>query len=166
MSYINIENNINSSIRVISDHIIEVVGLSKITDGFRLYLDNGLLVGDYTDYKYPYRDISESIYQYSNNKSVYVEPIVVEPVIHIPTEEEIAEELRQSKINEIYNKISSIDSEFKSLDYVGIKIATGRATIEEYATEIDRMNELAIMKDKLEEELKTLWWKYYIYCQY
>ena len=85
---------------------------------------------------------------------------------YVPTEEELAEIARQEKIAQIQSQIITIDAEFATLDYVGIKIATGRATVEEYKTEIDRMNELATMKDALEEELLSLWWKYYIYYQY
>lgn len=41
-------------------------------------------------------------------------------------------------------------------DYIGVKIATGRATVEEYATEIALMTEKANRINEIDEELKTL----------
>ena len=72
------------------------------------------------------------------------------------TEEQKAEIEKQNKINEINSKIYSIDNEFKTLDYIGIKIATGRATIDEYKDEIEKMTKLADEKNKLENELNKL----------
>lgn len=108
-------------------------------------------VGNYEDFTTIYLIKAETTIQYSNDGTIYVEPIP-----YIPTPEELAEIERQEKIVNIQSQINTIDSEFTTLDYVGIKIATGRATLEEYATEIARMNELATMKDALEEELKLV----------
>lgn len=43
-------------------------------------------------------------------------------------------------------------AELRSLDYIGVKIATGRATREEYAQQIARMDELAQRINELEGE--------------
>lgn len=72
------------------------------------------------------------------------------------TDEQKAEIEKQNRINEINSRIYSIDNEFKSLDYIGIKIATGRATIDEYKDDIARMTELADEKNELEKELKEV----------
>lgn len=40
-------------------------------------------------------------------------------------------------------ELAKCERELQSLDYIGVKIATGRATKEEYAEQIARMNELA-----------------------
>lgn len=50
-------------------------------------------------------------------------------------------------------RLWQIDEEFRRLDYIGIKIATGRATVAEYAQEIARMEELAEEKNKIMAEL-------------
>lgn len=39
--------------------------------------------------------------------------------------------------------LRKLEKELASMDYIGVKIATGRATIEEYKEEIQKMNELA-----------------------
>lgn len=93
----------------------------------------------------------------SNDGSVYAEPVVEpEPEQKEPTEEEKAEQERQNKIVDTESRIAAIDAEFRTLDYIGIKIATGRATIEEYKTEIARMTELADEKNELITELESL----------
>ena len=152
MSYIN-DKQIGM-IKPISDNVIEVIGLPQTNSGFTFYLDNDVAVGHYEDYTTVYLIKDETTIQYSNDGSVYVEPEPIPiPEPYIPTEEELAEIERQNKIAQ---QIGVIDAEFANLDYIGIKIATGRATLEEYVTEIARMNELATMKDALEEELKLV----------
>ena len=156
MSYIN--DHESGTIIPLSQHIIEVSGLNKSSNGFILYLDNGAPIGDYSKFTYLYRVIDDEklTYQYSDDGSVYVEPIIEEPIVIEPTEEE----LRIAKINEqlstLYSQLSEIESDFSKLDYVGIKIATGRATIEEYAKEITLMNELALQKDALNAQIMVL----------
>ena len=155
MSYIN-DKQIGM-IKPISDNVIEVIGLPQTTSGFTFYLDNDVAVGNYENFTTVYLIKDETTIQYSNDGSVYVEPEPIPiPEPYVPTEEELAEIERQNKIANIQSQINTIDAEFSKLDYVGIKIATGRATLEEYVTEIARMNELATMKDALEEELKLV----------
>lgn len=93
----------------------------------------------------------------SNDGSVYVEPAVEptpEPVKL--TDEQKAEIEKQEKISELESKIMEVDAEFKTLDYIGIKIATDRATIDDYKPEIEKMTELADRKNQLETELAEL----------
>ena len=162
MSYINNKQYKDCKLIPKSENIIEVVGVPQTTSGFSFYLDNDMMVGDYSEFTTIYRVIDSNTIQYSNDSSIYVEPEPIPvPEPYVPTEEELAEIARQEKIAQIQSQIMEIDAEFATLDYVGIKIATGRATVEEYKTEIDRMSELATMKDALEEELKLLWERYY-----
>ena len=44
----------------------------------------------------------------------------------------------------------------KAHDYIGIKIATGRATVEEYATEIEEMKEKAERINEIDRLLESL----------
>ena len=155
MSYIN--DNLIGMIKPISDNIIEVVGLPQTNSGFTMYLDNGMEVGNYEDFTTVYLIKDETTIQYSNDGTIYVEPKPIPiPEPYVPTEEELAKIERQNKIAQINSQIEVVDAEFSGLDYIGIKIATGRATLEEYATEIARMDELATMKNALEEELKLV----------
>lgn len=54
-------------------HLIKVSGLIQHTSGFRLYLDNDVLVGDYSNFIYPYLDptLGEGVYEYSDNNMSY-----------------------------------------------------------------------------------------------
>lgn len=99
----------------------------------------------------------DNIVTLSNDGSVYTEPVPEpDPVEPEPTEEQKKEQERLTKVAETESKIATIDAEFKTLDYIGIKIATGRATVDEYQDEIARMTELADEKNELETELATL----------
>lgn len=68
-----------------------------------------------------------------------------EPEPYTPTEFE--------KINE---KILNTMYQLEQLDYIGIKIATGRATADEYRDEIERMNQLAEELNELRQQLAEL----------
>lgn len=54
-----------------------------------------------------------------------------------------------TELDKLNERLYKIENEFKSLDYIGIKIATGRATVEEYAEEIARMEELSQEKNEV-----------------
>lgn len=69
----------------------------------------------------------------------------VEPEPYEPTELE----KKQQELWETEQKL-------RELDYIGVKIATGRATIEEYADEIADMSRLADKVNKLRAEIKEL----------
>lgn len=93
----------------------------------------------------------------SNDGSVYTEPEASEEVTTAElTEEEKAENEKRQKISDLESQISAVDAEFRTLDYIGIKIATGRATIDDYKPEIEKMTELADKKNELESELAEL----------
>lgn len=62
-----------------------------------------------------------------------------------PTELEIAQA-----------ELCATEQQLKELDYIGIKIATGRATIEEYKDQIAVMSQLAEQISELRKKIKTL----------
>lgn len=68
-----------------------------------------------------------------------------EPEPYVPTELE----KKQQELWETEQKL-------RDLDYIGVKIATGRATIEEYAEEIAEMSRLADKVNQLRAEIKEL----------
>ena len=72
------------------------------------------------------------------------------------TDEEKAAHDTQQQKNALYEEKGEIESELTKLDYIGVKIATGRATKEEYAAEISRMNKLAERINEIDEELAKL----------
>jgi hypothetical protein len=58
-------------------HLIKVSGLVQHESGFRLYLDNDVMIGDYSKFIYPYEDpnLGEGVYMYSDNNLVYEEEV-------------------------------------------------------------------------------------------
>lgn len=62
----------------------------------------------------------------------------------------------QQKKEEIMSEINALDQLMQSQDYIGIKIAMGRATKEEYAEEIAQSEQWAQRKSELENMLKNI----------
>ena len=61
----------------------------------------------------------------------------------------VEEENKQSLAQEL----AQCESRLKELDYIGVKIATGRATKEDYLDEIEEMNNLANRINQIREIL-------------
>ena len=128
----------------------------KFAGTMDLLTDGGELEATICGYTTVYK-VDGSTVVLSNDGSVYTEPVSEpDPVIPELTEEQKKEQERLAKIAETESRIAAVDAEFKTLDYIGIKIATGRATVEEYKTEIARMSELADEKNELETQLTDL----------
>ena len=64
-------------------------------------------------------------------------------------EAEVEKETRRARMAEL-------ESWFRAHDYIGVKIATGRASAEEYAEEIALMNQYAAEMDALRAEENLL----------
>lgn len=106
------------------------VTLKGITEqnssGFTTWrLDGKTQLGDFSDFTTIFKVENDSV-TYSNDGSVYVEPSK-------PTEEEVR---RQALLSEK----SELEAWLSNHDYVGVKIATGRASISEYTDVIAEMN--------------------------
>ena len=125
-------NNRNSFEEVIFYRNNNLVTMSPTTpnpSGFITWkLDGVTQLGDFSDFTTIYRVDGDSV-TYSNDGSVYIEPPK-------PTEEELRRQALQTEKAELEAWLSAHD-------YIGVKIATGRATIEEYAIEIEEMTEKA-----------------------
>lgn len=91
-------------------------------------LDGETQLGNFSDFTTIYKVDGDSV-TYSNDGSVYVEPPK-------PTEEELRRQALQTEKAEL-------EAWLKAHDYIGVKIATGRATIDDYADEIALMTEKA-----------------------
>ena len=91
-------------------------------------MDGKTQLGDFSDFTTVYKVDGDSV-TYSNDGSVYAEPPK-------PTEEELRRQALQTEKAELEAWLSAHD-------YIGVKIATGRATIDDYADEIALMTEKA-----------------------
>lgn len=112
------------------------------TSGFTTWrLDGKTQLGDFSDFTTVYRK-GEGFIEYSNNGAIYVEPIET-------TEEEIRK-------HNLLNEKVELEIWLKEHDYIGTKIATGRATVEEYATEIEEMTEKAERINEIDRMLESL----------
>ena len=112
------------------------------TSGFTTWrMDGEIQLGDFSDFTTIYKVDGDSV-SYSNDGSTYIEPPK-------PTEEE----LRRQALAE---EKAQLESWLKAHDYIGTKITTGRATIEEYASEIALMTEKANRINEIDRELSSI----------
>ena len=113
---------------------VTLKGITEVNNsGFTTYRLNGEQLGDFSDYTTTYRILDNEV-QYSNDGSIWVEP---EP--HEPTPEE---------------QINALKKELEKYDYIGVKIAMGVATKEEYAKEIAYTETIREQIRQLESEIK------------
>ena len=126
-----------------TEHIVTLKGITKEnTSGFTTWrMDGKTQLGDFSEFTTVYKVDGDSV-TYSNDGSVYVEPPK-------PTEEELK---RQALVEEK----AQLETWLKAHDYIGTKIATGRATVEEYATEIAEMMEKAERINEIDKLLESL----------
>ena len=116
-------------------NLVTISPTSPNTSGFTTWkLDGETQLGDFSEFTTVYKVDGESV-TYSNDGSVYVEPPK-------PTEEELRRQALQTEKAEL-------EAWLKAHDYIGVKIATGRASIDDYADEIalmtakaERINEI------------------------
>ena len=102
-------------------------------------LDGKTQLGDFSDFTTVYKADGDSV-TYSNDGSVSFEPPK-------PTEEELRRQALQSEKAEL-------EAWLKAHDYIGVKIATGRATVDDYADEIALMTEKAERINEIDALLK------------
>lgn len=104
-------------------------------------LDGKTQLGDFSDFTTIYKVDGDSV-TYSNDGSIYVEPPK-------PTEEELRRQALQTEKAEL-------EAWLKAHDYIGVKIATGRATIDDYVDEIALMTEKAERINEIDRLLESL----------
>ena len=125
-----------------ANNLVTMTPTSPNPSGFTTWkLDGKTQLGDFSAYITVYKVEGNSV-TYSNDGSVYVEPPK-------PTEEELRRQALQSEKAEL-------EAWLKAHDYIGVKIATGRATVEEYATEISEMTDKANRINEIEAILESL----------
>ena len=88
-----------------------------------------------------------SCYQFINNMLVLDETKLSEI---------IAKEEQDKTKQELLSEKTQLETWLNEHDYIGTKIATGRATVEEYATEISEMTEKAERINEIDKLLESL----------
>lgn len=122
------------------NNVVTMTPTTPNTNGFTTWrVDGKTQLGDFSDFTTVYRVDGDSV-SYSNDGSVYVEPPK-------PTEEELR---RRALLSER----ADLESWLKKHDYIGTKISTGRATVEEYASEIAEMTEKAARINDIDKILE------------
>ena len=125
-----------------SSNLVTMTPTAPNPSGFTTWkLDGVTQLGDFSNFTTIYKVDGDSV-TYSNDGSVYVEPPK-------PTKEELRRQALQTEKAEL-------EAWLKAHDYIGVKIATGRATIEEYADEIALMTEKANRINEIDRELSSI----------
>lgn len=125
-----------------NNNVVTITPTIPNTNGFTTWrMDGKTQLGDFSDFTTVFKVDGDSV-SYSNDGSIYVEPPK-------PTEEELK---RQALVEEK----AQLKTWLKEHDYIGTKIATGRATVEEYASEIALMTEKANRINEIDRELSSI----------
>ena len=125
-----------------NNNVVTMTPTTPNTNGFTTWrMDGKIQLGDFSDFTTVYKVDGDSV-SYSNDGSIYVESPK-------PTEEELR---RQALVEEK----AQLETWLKEHDYIGTKIATGRATVEDYATEIEEMKEKAERINEIDRLLESL----------
>lgn len=119
-------------------NLVTITPTTPKTSGFTTYRMSGEQLGDFSDFNTIYKVDGNSV-TYSNDGSVYKETPQ-------PTEEEL-------KIQALLSEKAELEAWLKAHDYIGVKIATGRATIDEYA---DIIAEMTVKANRINEINKLL----------
>ena len=123
-------------------NLVTMTPTTPNTSGFTTWKMDGVTqLGDFSTFTTVYKVDGESV-TYSNDGSVYVEPPK-------PTEEELRRQALQSEKAEL-------EAWLKAHDYIGVKIATGRATVDDYVDEIALMTEKAERINEIDAILEKL----------
>lgn len=123
-----------------TEHTVTLKGITEQnTSGFCTYRMSGEQLGNFSDFITVYKVEGDSI-TYSNDGSIYKETPQ-------PTEEELK---RQALLSEK----TELEQWLRNHDYIGVKIATGRATVEEYSDVIAEMTVKANRINEINELLK------------
>lgn len=125
-----------------NNNVVTITPTTPNSSGFTTWrMDGKTQLGDFSDFTTVYKVNGDSV-SYSNDGSVYIEP-----------PKHTQEELR---IESLQIEKAVLETWLKEHDYIGTKIATGRATVEEYADEIAEMSEKASRINEINRELNSI----------
>lgn len=132
----------------ISENIVQITGNFPIkNDGFTLSRETHEDNWDYSAFITIYREIENGC-QFSNDGSVYAEPVVL-----IPTAEELAEMEEQERIANVNNQINDLKEQLASTDYKIIKCTECSMVGEEMPYDV---NELHAERQVIRDEINLL----------
>ena len=116
LKYQNEETTYDVEFKKISKNIVEIKGDFPIKDvGFTLSRPDMNDGWAYSSYTTIYKELDNGV-QFSNDGSVYVEP-----VIPTPTAEELAEIEERERVSAIQNEINELKAQLETTDYKVIK---------------------------------------------
>ena len=124
------------------NNAVTVTPTKPNTSGFTTWRMDGITqLGDFSDFTTVCEVDGDSV-SYSNDGSTYIE-----------SPKPVEEDLRRQALAE---EKAQLESWLKAHDYISTKIATGRATVEEYASEIAEMSEKANRINEIDRELSSI----------
>ena len=152
LKYKNEETTYDVEFKKISKNIVEIKGDFPIKDvGFTLSRPDMNDGWDYSEFITVYNEVDSGA-QFSNDGSIYVEPI-----IPTPTAEELAEMEEKERIANINNQISELKAKLNASDYKVIKCFECSMVGEEMPYDIEELHEerqaIRGMINQKEEEL-------------
>ena len=148
LKYKNEETTYDVEFKKISKNIVEIKGDFPIKDvGFTLSRPDMNDGWDYSEFITVYKEVDSGA-QFSNDGSIYVEPI-----IPIPTEEELAEMEEQERIANINAQINNLKEQLASTDYKIIKCTECSMVGEEMPYDV---NELHAERQAIRDEINQL----------
>ena len=119
LKYQNDDSIYEVEFKKINKNIVQITGDFPVKNtGFTLSRLNKNDGWDYSKYTTVYREVEDGV-QFSNDDSVYVEPVIPEPPE--PTPEELAEIEERERVEAIYNEIDELKAQLESSDYMIIK---------------------------------------------
>lgn len=151
LKYKNEETTYDVEFKKISKNIVEIKGDFPIKDvGFTLSRPDMNDGWDYSEFITVYKEVDSGA-QFSNDGSVYIEP-----VIPIPTDEELAEMEERERIANIKNEISELKAKLDASDYKVIKCFECSMVGEEMPYDVQEIHaERQTIRDRI-NELETI----------
>lgn len=152
LKYLNDENTCDVDFNKISKNVVEITGDFPIkNDGFTLSRETHEDNWDYSAFTTIYREIENGC-QFSNDGSVYVEPVVP-----TPTAEELAEMEERERIANIENEISDLKAKLDASDYKVIKCFECSMVGEEMQYDIEELHaERQAIRDMINQKEEEL----------
>ena len=151
LKYQNEETTYDVEFKKISKNIVEIKGDFPIKDvGFTLSRPDMNDGWDYSEFITVYKEVDSGA-QFSNDGSIYVEPI-----IPTPTAEELAEMEERERIANINNQISELKAKLDASDYKVIKCFECSMVGEEMPYDVQEIHaERQTIRDRI-NELETI----------
>lgn len=152
LKYQNEEITYDVEFKKISKNIVEIKGDFPIKDvGFTLSRETHEDNWDYSSFTTVYREVENGC-QFSNDGSVWIEPI-----IEIPTKEELVEIEERERVSTIQNEINNLKVQLESTDYKIIKCYEYGLVGEELPYDVQKLHtERQIIRDMINEKENEL----------